>query len=82
MTVPLLVGIGALLFASYGTGNLAEWFRGKIIDTFGKGMIPGARWFAIIMVSVKSIFVIFVLGSADEVARARSWIYGVRVRST
>lgn len=50
LTLPLVLGIVAVLFASYGSGTLADWFRGKIIDTFGPGMIPGARWFAIIMV--------------------------------
>ena len=54
MTLPLVLGIGALLFASYGSGALADWFRAKIVDTFGKGMIPGARWFAIIMVRIES----------------------------
>lgn len=47
---PILVGMSALLFAVLGRGQYADQWRGWIIRTFGKGMIPGATWFMIVMV--------------------------------
>lgn len=47
---PILVGMSALLFAVLGRGQYADQWRSWIIRTFGKGMIPGATWFMIVMV--------------------------------
>jgi hypothetical protein len=51
MTLPIILGLGALGFALYGQGSAADWFRGIIVNNMGPGMIPAAKWLAIVAVS-------------------------------
>jgi hypothetical protein len=54
-TLPIMIGLSALGFAAFGTGTYADKFRTLIKDIFGPGMLPGAKWLVIIMVSLLSI---------------------------
>ncbi|ORX35331.1 hypothetical protein BD324DRAFT_652465 [Kockovaella imperatae] len=49
MTVPVIIGLSALIFADMGRGHYAEMFRAWIVRVFGKYMIRGAEIFAAFM---------------------------------
>lgn len=50
LTLPIIIAMSALGFAVFGAGVYADRWRKLISDTFGPGMLPGAKWFFVFMV--------------------------------